>query len=52
MPAKFAGSLDYEQRLAFHYLQRLGDLAKRYGNPEMASNIETVLTNAFNRYGR
>ena len=29
MPSKFLNSLDYEQRLSFHYLQRLADLARR-----------------------
>ena len=48
MPARFVPSIDYEQRLAFHYAQRLSDFAKRYGNDELAARIETSMTDAMN----
>jgi len=52
LPAKFAGSLDYELRLSVHYLQRLNDYAQRYGDPELAAKVENALTNAFRQYER
>ena len=52
LPAKFAGSLDYELRLSIHYLQRLNDYSKRYGDPELATKIENALVNAFSLYER
>ncbi|MEE4197736.1 MAG: DUF2723 domain-containing protein [Bacteroidales bacterium] len=50
LPPKFAQSLDYEQRLSIHYLQRLADYAKRYGDPELAASIEQDLENSFGRF--
>ena len=50
MPAKFAQSLDYEQRLSIHYLQRMADYAKRYGDPELAKSIEQDLENSFSQF--
>ena len=47
LPEKFSGGADYQQRLSFHYLQRLNDFAKRYENPELSTKIETALTKAF-----
>lgn len=47
LPSKFAQSLDYEQRVSIHYLQRMGEYAKRYGDPELASEIEEDLNNSF-----
>jgi len=52
MPPKFLASLDYEQRLAFHYMQRLSDMARRNGNLELAERTENVLTNAIEKVSR
>ncbi len=51
LPAKYATSLDYDIRLAIHYLQRLNDFSQRFGDPEIAVEIENALNNAFNQYG-
>ena len=52
MPPRFAASLDYEQRLAFHYIQRLSDFAKRNGNTDLANRLDESLTNALNQYSQ
>ncbi len=52
LPPKFLSSLDYELRLSIHYLQRLNEYARRFGNAELASKIESALTNAFSLYER
>jgi tetratricopeptide (TPR) repeat protein len=52
MPTKFISSLDYEQRLSFHYLQRLSEFAKRYGKEDLAARLETTMTDAMNRYSQ
>ncbi|MFC2152169.1 DUF2723 domain-containing protein [Bacteroidota bacterium] len=52
LPAKFISSLDYELRLSVHYLQRLNDFSRRFGDQELASKIENALTNAFSLYER
>ncbi|MFO7827648.1 MAG: DUF2723 domain-containing protein [Bacteroidales bacterium] len=52
LPAKFAQSLDYEQRLSIHYLQQMADFAKRYGDPELAKKIENDLNNSFNMFSK
>lgn len=50
LPPKFSQSLDYEQRLSIHSLQRMADYAKRYGDPELAVSIEQDLENSFNLF--
>src|SRR6056297_936744 len=50
LPSKFTQSLDYEQRLSIHSLQRMADYAKRYGDPELAVSIEQDLENSFNLF--
>jgi len=50
LPAKYSGSLDYDIRLAIHYLQRLNEFSQRFGDPEIAVEIEAALNNAFNQY--
>ena len=50
MPAKFLTTLDYELRLSIHYLQRLNEFSKRYGDKELAVSIENALNNAFVMY--
>ena len=50
IPPKFISSLDYELRLTIHYLQRLNDFARRYGDQELAKSIENSLTTAFSLY--
>ncbi|MBU8892610.1 MAG: DUF2723 domain-containing protein [Bacteroidales bacterium] len=50
LPAKYTGSLDYELRLAVHYLQRLNDFSNRFGDPEVTIKIEEALNNAFSLY--
>ncbi|MGC9373565.1 MAG: glycosyltransferase family 117 protein [Bacteroidales bacterium] len=50
LPSKFSQSLDYEQRLSIHSLQRMADYAKRYGDPELAVSIEQDLENSFNLF--
>jgi len=52
LPAKYLTSLDYELRLSIHYLQRLNEFSKRYGDKELAASIENALTNAFSLYER
>ncbi|MFC2103803.1 DUF2723 domain-containing protein [Bacteroidota bacterium] len=52
LQAKFISSLDYELRLSVHYLQRLNDFSRRFGDQELASKIENALTNAFSLYER
>ena len=52
MPSKYLNSLDYEQRLAFHYLQQLTDMARRSGNIELAERTENILTNAIDKFSR
>jgi hypothetical protein len=52
MPSEFLASLDYEQRLAFHYMQRLSDMARRSGNIELAERTENVLTTAIENVNR
>jgi len=50
MPAKYAQTLDYEQRLSIHYLQRMANYAKQYGDPELAKSIEQDLENSFSQF--
>jgi tetratricopeptide (TPR) repeat protein len=50
LPAKYSASLDYDIRLAIHYLQRLNEFSQRFGDPEIAVEIEAALNNAFNQY--
>jgi len=50
LPPKYSQTLDYEQRLSIHSLQRMADYAKRYGDPELAVSIEQDLENSFNLF--
>ena len=50
VPEKFAASLDYEQRLSIHILQRLKDYTQRLGNKELSMKIDAALNNAFSLY--
>jgi hypothetical protein len=50
LPARLITSLDYELRLSIHYLQRLNEFSHRFGDPEIAVEIEAALNNAFNQY--
>jgi tetratricopeptide (TPR) repeat protein len=50
LPAKYSASIDYDIRLSVHYLQRLNEFSQRFGDPEIAVEIEAALNNAFNQY--
>ncbi|MGE0088978.1 MAG: DUF2723 domain-containing protein [Bacteroidales bacterium] len=50
LPQKFLVTLDYEQRLSLHIMQRLKDYTKYFGNPELSTKIENSLNNAFMMY--
>jgi len=47
LPEKYSSSLDYDIRLAIHYIQRLSEFSQRFGDPEIAVEIEAALNNAF-----
>ena len=49
MPSKFLSSLDYEQRLSFHYLQQLSEIARKNGNIELADKTQNILTSAIEK---
>jgi hypothetical protein len=49
MPSKFLASLDYEQRLSFHYLQQLSEMARKNGNTELADKTQSILTSAIEK---
>jgi hypothetical protein len=50
LPEKFSASVDYDIRLAIHYIQRLSEFSQRFGDPEIAIEIEAALNNAFAQY--
>jgi len=52
VPDKFAVTLDYEQRLSMHILQRLKDYTNHFGNAELSTKIDNALNNAFSLYQR
>jgi len=52
LPPKFIASLDFELRLSIHFLQKLTDYSKRFGDQELASELENTLNNAFSFYER
>lgn len=49
IPSKYLASLDYEQRLAFHYMQRLSEMARKNGNVELAEKTQNILTTAIEK---
>ena len=48
----FASTLDYEQRLAVHILQRLAEITNRYNQPALSKEIQGKLTNAMGVFGQ
>jgi hypothetical protein len=52
VPDKFLVTLDYEQRLSMHILQRLKDYTEHFGNKELSTKIDNALNNAFALYQR
>jgi hypothetical protein len=50
LPERFMVTLDYEQRLAMHILQRLKDYSQHFGSPELSTKIDNSLNNAFMMY--
>ncbi|HAN18905.1 MAG: hypothetical protein A2X13_12085 [Bacteroidetes bacterium GWC2_33_15] len=50
VPEKFAASLDYEQRLSVHILQRLIEYTKHFGRKDLSVKIEASLNNSFSLF--